>query len=365
MTGRWKIWFLDTSGNSEIFSGPEKYARRMRELLANDDSIRFVYYARTNAGLRNKLFFNNSAGARNEYLAVGVVALIKAAFRDKPTVIHLPAFDRIYFLLHLFRPFLKYKLVYSLHGIVRNEDNAKPELPLRYRLFNRLVEKYIFRDARKVLAFNEQLAEEAVQFYRSTAAIHNIPPGIDEEFFTGQRKLVNLSGRIEIIMLGSFARREDAARNLLPVLARFGDQIRITMVGFSDTTIPEGCTGLDVQFVPKEPVQGWSERLNAADIFIAPYRYESFSLSGIEAMAAECVPVFCNSIKAAELVIHGKSGFLYSPDDLSTLTDILTKLVTMPALRYQTAHDARKAVNNFRWEKLLPIQRSVYSELSE
>jgi glycosyltransferase involved in cell wall biosynthesis len=263
------------------------------------------------------------------------------------------------------KPFLKFQLVYSLHGIVAKEDSQKPELSYFYRLRNRYIERSIFRDASRVLAFNEQLAETAVKEYKSNAEIKAIPPGIDEVFFSSQRKLLNLTGVIEIIMLGGFPRREDAAYEILPILSRYGNNISVTLVGFKNQKLREDCTDLKINYVVKTGQQEWSDRLSSADIFIAPYRHETFSLSGIEAMAAECVPVFCNSVKAAELVIDGKNGFLYSPDDLSSLAEIIAKLIKSPTIRYQSGHDARKAVSNFRWEKLLPIHIAVYHELTE
>lgn len=71
----------------------------------------------------------------------------------------------------------------------------------------------------------------------------------------------------------------------------------------------------------------------AADVFVAPSRYESFGLVFLEAMHRSVAVVGTRVGGVPEIVLDGETGLLVPPDDPEALTAALTRLVDDETLR--------------------------------
>jgi glycosyltransferase involved in cell wall biosynthesis len=80
----------------------------------------------------------------------------------------------------------------------------------------------------------------------------------------------------------------------------------------------------------------------AADIFCLPSDHEGFGIVYLEAMGAGCAVVASASGGAAELISHGRNGFLTDPRSRKDLTGILTRLIGEQELRRDLGNRARQ-----------------------
>lgn len=119
------------------------------------------------------------------------------------------------------------------------------------------------------------------------------------------------------------------ARGLACTLDVFGEgplrneiQARIGRHGLNDQIRLRGN-------VPHEAMMG---QLAHADILVHACETEPFGLAMIEGMAAGLPVVAARSNGACEIVVHAKTGYLYSPGDVPTLTDHLACLAHSPQL---------------------------------
>jgi glycosyltransferase involved in cell wall biosynthesis len=80
----------------------------------------------------------------------------------------------------------------------------------------------------------------------------------------------------------------------------------------------------------------------AADIFCLPSDHEGFGIVYLEAMGAGCAVVASASGGAAELISHGRNGFLTDPRSRKDLKGILTRLLTERELRQRLGSRARE-----------------------
>jgi alpha-maltose-1-phosphate synthase len=88
----------------------------------------------------------------------------------------------------------------------------------------------------------------------------------------------------------------------------------------------------------------WIELWRRADLFVMPSRHEAFGMVLQEAAAA-ALPSIATAINAIpELVEHGATGLLVSPDNRSDLVRALRTLVDAPALRFRMGAAARERV---------------------
>ena len=115
---------------------------------------------------------------------------------------------------------------------------------------------------------------------------------------------------------------------------------------------------------------GWKERnelvsiYRHGNIFIFPSRHEGMPNAVLEAMASG-LPVVASRIAGnEELVVHGKTGFLFPVDQPETLTDFIQKLITNPSLRKRMGTAARERVEEkYTWKRTAEAYLEIARQL--
>ncbi|HEX8997007.1 MAG TPA: glycosyltransferase family 4 protein, partial [Ktedonobacterales bacterium] len=96
----------------------------------------------------------------------------------------------------------------------------------------------------------------------------------------------------------------------------------------------------------------------AADIFVAPSRFESFGLILVEGMMFSKPVVGCNAGGMVEVVEDGVSGLLAEPGDVASLDACLERLITDADLRARMGAAAR-----VRYEQRFTAERMTSAYL--
>lgn len=104
--------------------------------------------------------------------------------------------------------------------------------------------------------------------------------------------------------------------------------------------------------------------LSAADLFLLPSAQESFGLAAAEAMACE-VPVVASRVGGLpEVIEHGVTGFLHSPDDLEGMSESAVALLSDTALHNRIATAARRSITErFCVDRVVPMYESYYEQV--
>jgi len=87
-----------------------------------------------------------------------------------------------------------------------------------------------------------------------------------------------------------------------------------------------------------------SPLMNAADIFLAPFKKEACNMAVIEAMMAGKPVVATTGGGMPELVVEGETGFLYPPGETGKLVERIRKLAGSRELRSKFGEAARHRV---------------------
>ncbi|HTW43581.1 MAG TPA: glycosyltransferase family 4 protein [Solirubrobacteraceae bacterium] len=100
----------------------------------------------------------------------------------------------------------------------------------------------------------------------------------------------------------------------------------------------------------------------AADAFVLPTSYETFSLVSFEA-AASGLPVLATSVNGVrELIEDGRNGFLIGRDP-QEIAARLAQLAAEPALRAAMGRAARESALRFSWEQMVLRHAELYARL--
>jgi glycosyltransferase involved in cell wall biosynthesis len=104
--------------------------------------------------------------------------------------------------------------------------------------------------------------------------------------------------------------------------------------------------------------------LSAADLFLLPSSQESFGLAALEAMACE-VPVIASNVGGLpEIITHGVTGFIFSPDAPEEMAECGTALLRDPVRHRAIAQAAADLVRtSYCTERLVPLYEAAYRSL--
>jgi len=97
--------------------------------------------------------------------------------------------------------------------------------------------------------------------------------------------------------------------------------------------------------------QGW-RILNAADIYVQPSRSEGLPLAIMEAMSLE-LPVVASRVGGIpEIVADGKTGYLFSPEDIPDFAAAISKMLSSPfRTKFMGKEGCLQFQQQFRGEK--------------
>lgn len=195
-----------------------------------------------------------------------------------------------------------------------------------------------------------------------------VPNGVDVNRFTPSLKEETNRVFPDIAAIDSmkilFAGRFTLAKgfyDLLKVvkLAESHAGMHFVIAGSGDHTVPGGildrCT-----MVGQVPHTRMQHLYAACDILIVPSLYENMPLSILEAMASGCVPVASNVGGIAEVINHGRNGFLLPPGMPQEMAATLAMISEHPDMMKTIARAARESVvNGFGIDKTIRDTMSV------
>jgi UDP-glucose:(heptosyl)LPS alpha-1,3-glucosyltransferase len=255
--------------------------------------------------------------------------------------------------------------------------------PLR-RLYQRVAEGSLSRHERRlytskrlrgVIAVSQGLKRELVEQYGlAPASIRVIPNGVDRAVFhppgtheakSALRRELGLPEKafIAVFMGGDWDRKGLA--DVIRAVAKL-PEARLVIVGrghpaaFEKIAADEKASDR-VQFVG---LQANPERyLAAGDAFVCPSRYETFSMSGLEAAACGLPMLVVRTNGLEDFVEHGVNGFFVEPN-VESVREHLARVIADPQLRCAMSRAAVKTAERFDWNAIAAETRDVLEQIA-
>ena len=167
-----------------------------------------------------------------------------------------------------------------------------------------------------------------------------------EEFLKSAKYLAKKYNNLKFIIVGKASYREEDYENKIKDLAIGLKLTETIFTGFRKDT---------------------ADILSAMDIFVFPSHAEAFGISLVEAMAMEVSTVSANAEGVLDIVIDGKTGFLFENRNPGNLSEKISRLIDSKERRIKFGKAARQRVKDCfnlekQTEKLLKIYSSLISE---
>ncbi|MEZ4593131.1 MAG: glycosyltransferase family 1 protein [Chloroflexota bacterium] len=145
------------------------------------------------------------------------------------------------------------------------------------------------------------------------------------------------------VLIEAFARQNDPALKLVLVGGKgwLYDEIfrQVQALGLEERVVFTG-------YVPDDDLPLW---YNAAELLVFPSVYEGFGLPVVEAMACGTPVIASNSSSIPEAV--GEAGLLFAPNDVETLAEQITAVLTNPTLKDTLRQQGLAHAQTFSWAR--------------
>ncbi|MQG50968.1 MAG: glycosyltransferase family 4 protein [SAR202 cluster bacterium] len=190
-----------------------------------------------------------------------------------------------------------------------------------------------------------------------------IPNGIDLDFLSQKSNPLDKyrDNKFNILFLGRLEKRK-GLKYLLQAYIELKKKYAIRLIIIGPGNLDKDCVNIiksinSTDIVCTGPITDQYEKrmyYQTADLFCAPNTgNESFGIVLTEAMACG-TPVIASNINGFKNVIeHGKNGFLFEPNSVSSIYQCIEKLINNNDLRKSIAQNGKYRVRQYNWNILV------------
>ena len=347
---------------TEILSGPEKVAKRIFNIRGQNENTVFIQYFFDGSkyGVMKKLFGKEIKQADNgqDVATLGLFRLFLFCLKYKPSVIHVITFERFAILLYLLKIFRKIKFVYTIHGVVTFGNEMK-KLPYVYRLKDRICEKIFIKRSDVITIPSSHYIEMVKKFYEiDEKKIKIVPNGCDKEFSEVERSRDN-PGKLNLFLLSDKIGFDKLRNVIAPVLSTISAFVEVNEIGYGLTN-----NGMENLRTPSRmDTSKFACFMGKMDVFLSLHKYDTFSITSLEAMAAGVIPVITKETGLSEYIKDGENGFLVDYGDGKKILDIINLLRENCGLRKKISENARKIYNDLNLRKVYGMYSELYDSM--
>lgn len=351
---------------------PIKVAQNLfDELVRRKSDVTFIEYFLDGRlyGLFTKLFGKEelASDAGGKILRLGIIRLFLLLVKSGPDIVHVINFERFPLIAFLLKPFIRYKIYYSIHGIFKHEralNNIK--LRLSYLLKENFSNYIYYSFSDKLFFLSEGSVNIASRYYKlERERIKVIANGISPVFSKvyEARNKVEHSGR-RIVFVGDYGRKEKGLEFLLSVLGKIEPESELFVVGsgYEGNSIVTENKKINISVIERMSEEELAEFYLDKDIFISASAHDSFGMAPAEAMAAGLVTLVSAETGMSRYIQNGFNGLIFPSGNAQALTEILKNILPDIPLQKRISAEAAKIYDILAWDKISELYQSIYNE---
>jgi L-malate glycosyltransferase len=254
--------------------------------------------------------------------------------------------------------------ILTIHG--GDVPGGAPEKTDRWFKIIKPFTGFIWKKAIKVIAVSEVSKQLALKHY--PVEIKVIPNGIDRHIF--QNDPANLQKPPHILFIGRFSPEKNAIA-MPEILKHLLDlDWKCTMIGDGpqwatlDQKINQHNLSERFHLTGWLPQESVNRLLTQADILIMPSLRESMPMAGLQALAAGNALIMSNVGACPEMVVSGKNGYLFHPQDIQGFAQAVRKLLSDSVNLKEFKENSMEYSRKFDIRLVLDHYRDIYQEVS-
>lgn len=243
---------------------------------------------------------------------------------------------------------LNIPFVVTVHGLDVFNNCSLSGIPAGWR---RDVSAEVYRAARCVICISARVQETlkiGMEARTCSTVVYN---GVNPVLFSPAQPN-SVETRYEILVIGTLlqSKGHELVLRALGSLKPSLPQIRCRIIGEGpqraefEALASELRLGNQVRFIGRQSRSEVAEAMRCCSVFVLPSRNEGLGCVYLEAMACGKPVIACSGQGIAEVIEHGKNGWLIPVDGLGQLIQGISSLLTSPELRGRIGTAARQTI---------------------
>ncbi len=247
-----------------------------------------------------------------------------------------------------------------------------------FQFYDRYISTIVRNRADAIIAPSSSIKEYLLNYGVKEDKIHWIPSGVDIGAFSPNpssmlREKLGLGDEKIILSIA----RLHTLKGLHSLVHAYGTVVRnfpetrlvILGKGPQENELREIANQLNIEkkvsflteHVPHEKI---SQLYNSADIFAFPSIVEPFGMVNLEAMACGVPTVASNTGGMRDMVLQGKTGFLFTPGDVKGIEIALMAMLSNEEKTKEMGIESRKRALEYDWRNIAKQILNRYEETS-
>lgn len=360
-----KIVLVGRYGEGDILSGPEKVGKKLFYYISksNPNSKFLTYFFKSGKRRKTKeLLFGSETVATNPSIRrFGILKLAADIIKNRPDLVHLVTFERFELLIVFLKIFLRFKLVYTIHGIYKYERKIFYKKPKFFSDVKDLfLERLLVSKSDTLIFLSLQMFKLAQNYYKiDESKITIIPNGVSIPDFSREKK-IDLSIGLEIVFYNGLVDfRARGLEKLIRIIFDGGiNNYHLSVLG---KPIKPGFNNVTFHS-PMSDNLLFSFLINK-HVYIDNLDYTPFSILALEAMALGLILIVSDDSGISSYINSGQNGFVYNSERPEEIGEILNDIFAGKYDLDIISQNAKKIYLKLNWHKVAQQYLAAYKTI--
>jgi glycosyltransferase involved in cell wall biosynthesis len=360
-----KVVLIGRYGEGEILTGPEKVARNLFDQITklNPDTEFITYFFKlTKKRKLKQLFFGSENVLHNQNIhRLGILKLIFTFLRKRPDIVHAVTFDKFEIVILFLKVILRFKLVYTIHGLYRYERQVFYRKPSALSdLKDMLLEKLLFVKSDSLVFLSAQMINLAQDYYNiNKNRVFIFPNGVSLTKNV-EGKSFNISNGIELVFYNGL---DDSRKRGLEELINIFVKAKLNFVNLSVLGKPTAANYDWINFINPIPESSFSKFFGNKHLFIDNLNYMPFSIIVLEAMSLGVIPIVSSQSGISSFIKNCENGFAFDSEQPETIIEILLDIAEGKYPLDLISQNAISTAKDLSWDKIAKKYLANYQEI--
>ena len=256
------------------------------------------------------------------------------------------------------------RIIYSAHGIIAYENSELKSVSNFYKFKDKFCEKLYFRYSDRIIFMSGSSIDIAEKYFKvKNDKCVILANGIDEQINKLSMQK-NEPGTLKIVFISGSELHESGLNFLKSVIPAINNSVELYMIGsVIDSSMDKLNKNIKIHFVNIMNSFKLAEFYSEKDIFLALNKYDTFSISSVEAMAAGLITIVTIDTGMSRYIANGENGYIIEYGNNLQISAIIDNLYKKPELIEKISAESKKIYEMLSWEDVYETYRNVYSGL--
>jgi len=295
----------------------------------------------------------------------GIFPLVAFVIRFRPQVIHIITPALYYIVLFPLRLFFRLKIVVTLHSINRyvipHLSKITGYQKFRFLLIDYLLIKY----SDCVFVYSQRDKRYISMYYKiKPDKVKVVNNGFNEVNVRKEDFSIHLP--LKVAFVGNIKRKEKAFDFLINALSLLNLPVKLSIFSHDKQVKMRDNEPINVDLQFHDPLSElkFRKELVSNDIFILPSKYESFSISLLEAMSTGILFLASNRVGLTERFHEEMTGLIFRKNNTEQLRERINYFLDLNnEQRNQLSLKIINFTKNYSWDKIADNYNRIYKEI--